>query len=87
MVEQLAGPPVNPDYYPVEFYLETGTGTEIAHIYFDEWDDDQGGVLKNQIPLGSFKTGTTFRIRVPATTNEWSQAAFAPFLKIFNAIG
>ena len=76
----------DPEWYPIEFYLLDECGSEIAHVYFGEWEDDAGGVLKNQIPIRAFKDSATMKITVPADDTRWSQAAFPGFIKIFNAI-
>ncbi|MBI5140848.1 MAG: hypothetical protein HZA20_01485 [Nitrospirae bacterium] len=88
-VPHLASPsPVegDPAWYPVEFYLLDEHDTEIAHVYFGQWEDDAGGVLKNQIPIRDFRNSATLKIKVPADSTRWSQAAFPGFIKIFNAI-
>lgn len=74
----------DPGAYPVEYYLRDGDETEIAHIYFGEWEDDTGGVLKNQIPFDAFKDSETLELYVPATETGWSQMALPPFIKIMN---
>ncbi|MHC4222803.1 MAG: hypothetical protein ACYSUN_02345 [Planctomycetota bacterium] len=77
--------PGDPGDYPIEFYLYDQGDAEIAHVRFDEWEDDQGGMLKNQIPLGHFKTATSLKIHVPADQSRWSQMALPGFVKIFDS--
>ncbi len=75
-----------PSYFPIEFYLYDESDNEIAHVFFDEWEDAAGGMLKNQIPLEQFKSSATMKIVVPWAEDRWSQMAFPPFIKIFDSV-
>ncbi|MBI5055462.1 MAG: LamG domain-containing protein [Nitrospirae bacterium] len=73
------------DMTDMEFYLLDESDNEIAHIQFNQMNcdfgDGCGGVLKNQIPLGSYKNSSLLKLRVPGG----SIAAFPGFIKIFDA--